>query len=631
VALVTLDIGRSVCWALVLAGGLTEVFDSTLPRYWAKALYALAAALPLLALLAPIWTSGEAQVTWLIDLQRWSGLLTSIGGLVLVEQFARNARTDLRWELRYLWLGIGILFSFDLASWSMALLLGDYLEAVGRVRIVVNIAVAPLLAVALRRLPGPIRSSLVKRGGTLLFNTTLVVAGGYVMLMAFASVLLRRGDTETRSLVEVLFVGASLVVLAVALFSSQVRAWSRVTLSKFLLPYRYDYRDVWLTLTRDLSESTDVPVRRRAAMSLAAFINSGRGRIWERDLDVYRPFERDLSRGQPASIDHDEFFEFLRRREWIYDATEWRDSGGAPAIGADGTATPPPPCDLVSDKQLWLIVPLLCNTEIVGFATLDLPIAPSRLGWEQLDLLRAAGRQIGSYLAFDRAASRLAEMHQFEALNRLSAFVMHDLRHLVAQLALIVDNAARHRRNPEFVDDAILTIESSVKRMTGLMDMLKSGAVAAPERRVEVTDLLKEVVSHDTDRLPRPVLTIDDGAMEVMANRERLGQALEHLIHNAQDATPPDGQVSVSAHKEARFCTIRIADTGCGMDAEFVRTRLFKAFDSTKEERGMGLGAYEARDIVRKHGGSITVESSPGQGTIFRVSLPLAPVVSLGE
>jgi putative PEP-CTERM system histidine kinase len=628
VLLVTLEITRSVCWAAVLVRGLTDVFDATLPRHWDRVLRIVAVGLPLLAALAPFWSSGVVLLTWLVDLQRWLGLLLAIGVLVLVEQFARNARADLRWELRYLWLGIGILFAYDLALWSLALLLGSASEALGNLRGAVNTFVAVLLGVSLRRLPGPIRSSLLKRDSALLFNTTLVMAGGYVLLMAGASLIGRPDDDAARSTVELLFLGAALVLLVAALFSSQFRAWWRVTLSKYFLPYHYNYRDVWLTLTTDLSVSTDVPVRRRVAMSLAAFANSGRGQIWEREDSLYRPADAAGATSLSGSVDHGEFFEFLRRREWIFDAMEWRRSGGQRGLSSDEIC-PTPPEGFLADPDLWLVVPLLCNDDIVGVALIGNSFTPTSLGWEQIDLLRAASRQIGSYLAFDRAAMRLAEMRQFEALNRLSAFIMHDLRHLVAQLALVVDNAARHRHNPEFIDDAILTIESSVKRMTGLMDVLKAGDVTVPDRRVDVGELLREILARGPARRPQPQLDIDDEPAEVMANRERLSQALEHLIRNAQDATPADGSVDIRVAREPQRCRIDIADTGCGMDEEFVRTRLFKPFESTKGAEGMGLGAHEARDIVRKIGGTLTVDSSPGRGTIFRISLPLAPAVSL--
>ena len=648
--LIALEILRGLCWALVLAHALSPLLRQSVPRGVVPLVYMASAALPIAVFLLPLWVRGEPLAVALLDAQRWSGLLMAIAGLVLVEQFARNARDNARWQLRYLWLGIGILFAHDLALWSMVLLLGDVDGLLWASRGTVNTLIAVLLAVGIRRVPA-LTPRLFKSAGALFFNTTLVVAGGYVLLMALASYLLRSNGDASRPVVEAVFVGASLVVLAVALFSDQFRAWARVMLAKYLLPYRYDYRDVWLSLTRSLSESSDVPVHERVATSLASFVNSGSGRLWLRDEEgQYRRAGGGEGTEAAAAVvatafagrgvavaaapevvttPHSEFFEFLRARDWIFDLAEWR-SARAESDRSSQTDVEPPAW-LAEDPRAWLVVPLLCNDALVGFIVVTRPLAPTPLGWEQLDLLRAAGRQIGSYLAFERAATRLAEMHQFEALNRLSGFVMHDLRHLVAQLALVVDNAARHRNKPEFIDDAILTIDSSVQRMTGLMEVLKAGVVREPERRVDLADLAREAGSRCREWQPVPQLDCEAGMAEVMANRERLLQAVEHLVRNAQDATAASGSVTIRVRRGSHSARLDIVDTGSGMDAEFVRTRLFKPFDSTKGQQGMGLGAYEARDIVRKLGGSLTVDSAVGRGTSISIELPLAPTVSTVE
>ncbi|MGH8310329.1 MAG: XrtA/PEP-CTERM system histidine kinase PrsK, partial [Steroidobacteraceae bacterium] len=244
--------------------------------------------------------------------------------------------------------------------------------------------------------------------------------------------------------------------------------------------------------------------------------------------------------------------------------------------------------------------------------------------WEEIDLLRAVGRQVASYLAFEQAAKRLAEAQQFEAVNRLSAVLMHDLRHLVAQQALVVQNAGRHRNNPRFIDDAILTIDDSVKRMSRLMDELRSGALTAQAHRVDLAELCAEVVKRTASRAPAPSLTMHERGLEVVANRDRLLSVLEHIVRNAQDATPASGTVVIGLRRVTQRAVVEVTDTGVGMDAEFIRTRLFRPFDTTKGSEGMGIGAYEAREFVRKCGGDIEVRSEAGKGTRFTISLRMA-------
>ncbi len=91
------------------------------------------------------------------------------------------------------------------------------------------------------------------------------------------------------------------------------------------------------------------------------------------------------------------------------------------------------------------------------------------------DLLKTASRQAASYLGQIRATEALLEARKFDAFNRMSAFVVHDLKNLVAQLSLMLSNAQRHRDNPEFQRDMLATVEHVVERMNGLMLQLRTG------------------------------------------------------------------------------------------------------------------------------------------------------------
>ena len=123
-------------------------------------------------------------------------------------------------------------------------------------------------------------------------------------------------------------------------------------------------------------------------------------------------------------------------------------------------------------------MPLISNETLIGFMLLFQSSSAFRLTFEEIDLLRTSGRQVAAHLAQYEADQRLAEAKQFEAFNRLTAFVMHDLKNLIAQQSLIVQNAARHKGNPAFFEDAIATIDNSVARMSKLLQQLQSGETA---------------------------------------------------------------------------------------------------------------------------------------------------------
>jgi putative PEP-CTERM system histidine kinase len=619
---------RDLAWAFVLARSLRRSGEPSAVHRAQRVLAALVI-LVLLALVGglvpgePTALTHRVQRYWLLG-----AFALSIAGLVLVEQVARNTRSSQRWQLKHVWLSIGGLYAWDLCLFSIALLRGEVQEF-WMARGFVNALLGGLLAVGLRRVSANgWESAAFLSPRVVFFNATLLAASLYVLAMAAGSYFVRQLGGSWGGAGQLLFLAAGALVLAIAVLSEQFRAWARVTLAQYLFPYRYDYRDEWQKLTRALSEAGDPPVYERIAQVMAGFVSAATGGLWLRDPEgVYVPVGGDLAppgAPEPYEADCREFLDFLLQKDWICDLDESRSpQGRAPA--------PKAPDWMLENTRMWLVVPLICEKVLVGFVVVGQPLAAVRLGWEEIGLLRAAGRQVASFLAFEQAAKRLAEAHQFEAMNRLSAVLMHDLRHLIAQQGLVVQNAARHRGNPEFFDDAILTIDNSVKRMTRLMDELRSGAFAEQTHRVELAELCAEAVRHCAGREPAPSLEVQERGVEVVVNRERLLQVLEHVLRNAQEATPPDGSVKVCIRRSASSAVIEVCDTGVGMDAQFIRTRLFKPFDTTKGKRGFGIGAFEAREFVRKCGGSVGVESAPGKGTQFMISLPLAPALTPAE
>ena len=200
---------------------------------------------------------------------------------------------------------------------------------------------------------------------------------------------------------------------------------------------------------------------------------------------------------------------------------------------------------------------------------------------------------------------------------------MHDLKNSVAQLQLLVANAARHRNNPVFVDDAIGTIQHTAERMTRLIEQLQSRDMKGTERPVDITAVARAAVARSAGRTPPVGLQAADRELPVNADPERLGAVIDHVIRNAQEATPPGGAVALRLDAVGAHAHIHVIDEGSGMDDEFVRQRLFRPFDSTKGSKGMGIGAYQTREYARWLGGDVEVHSAPGKGTDFCIRLPL--------
>jgi putative PEP-CTERM system histidine kinase len=309
---------------------------------------------------------------------------------------------------------------------------------------------------------------------------------------------------------------------------------------------------------------------------------------------------------------------FLRTRQWVIDLPEWRASPDA----YDDLRLP---ADLADDPDNWLIVPLMLHDDLLGFVVLNRPLTAPKIDWEVRDALKAAARQVSSYLAVRRAVEALVTARQFESFNRMSAFVVHDLKNLVAQLTLLTTNAAKHRHNPEFQDDMLETVQNVLARMQGLLMQLRLGTkpIEKPSR-VRVAPIIQAAVRSKKGLRPEPQVTIAaelEGAT-VRAHADRLERVIGHLVQNAAEATPQDGRIGVRLRREGEQAVIEIEDNGKGMSERFIRESLFRPFASTKEH-GMGIGTFESRDYIRELGGALEVASREQVGTTFRIRLPL--------
>jgi putative PEP-CTERM system histidine kinase len=557
----------------------------------------------------------------IVDLARVlipGGLAMALAGLMLIEQLYRNAPGDSRWGIKAIVLGLGGLFAYDLFLYSQGVLFGALDATTWQARGVANAMFVPLIAISARRNPDWDLDIFVSRQ-VVFYSMSLVAVGAYLLLMSLGGyALLLYGGTWGGLLRTVFFVGAALV-LVLLLFSSVLRAKLKVFLSKHFYRNRYDYREEWLRLVNTLSEIGEDSVRDVAVKAVAQVVEAPAGQLWVRDeaakaYSVAGSFGA-LEMAGPISLD-DPLVQFVQERGWLVDLEEYQSS---PEL-YDGFELP---LWLADRDDAWLVVPMIAHGILHGLVMLDKAAALRPLNYEDRDLLKTIGNHIAVHLAQERSDSLLAEAQQFEAYNRLTTFLMHDLNNLIAQQSLIVANAEKHKRNPEFVDDAIQTISNSVDRMKNVMRQLRRGRESGEKKSTELRFVVSAAVDECAVREPAPTLELNEVNGSVSVNADEFRTILAHLIRNAQDATPADGEVTVRLVSADGRAEISIEDTGSGMSDEFMRNRLFRPFDSTKGAQGMGIGAYQAREFVRRMGGEFTVESTVTEGTRVRIGLEL--------
>ena len=175
--------------------------------------------------------------------------------------------------------------------------------------------------------------------------------------------------------------------------------------------------------------------------------------------------------------------------------------------------------------------------QLIGFVVLNSARTPMDVNWEVNDLLKTAGRQAASFLAQMQATEALLEVRKFDAFNRMSAFVVHDLKNIVTQLSLMMKNAKRLHDNPEFQQDMLMTVENSLDRMRQLMLQLREGAT--PPGTAFGVDLQGIARRIEADVAGRG-RTLELDVAETVVTRgheDRLERVIGHVVQNAMDAT----------------------------------------------------------------------------------------------
>ncbi|MGB5605740.1 MAG: XrtA/PEP-CTERM system histidine kinase PrsK, partial [Gammaproteobacteria bacterium] len=569
---------------------------------------------------------------WLPDLhvgikQMFLGYnLLAIAGLFLVENLYRNTRPTQRWGIKFLCLGIGGMFVYDFFMYAEALLFNQLDTHLWNARGAVYMLVAPLIGISVARNPDWSVAVFISRNAAL-HTATLMVVGSYLLVMASAGYYLRHFGGEWGAIFQIMFLFGAGVGLVALLFSGQLRARIRVFLGKNFFHHRYDYREQWLNFNNALSLcKREILPYECVVRAIAEVVDSPGGLLW-----LHTPngsFEQiahwGVSGGSAEILLADSsLVRFLQDREWVINLEEYR-------TDPDIYSYLELPDWVAQLPRAWLVVPLLDQKRLLGFVVITRPRAELPFNWETRDLLKTVAGQAASHLAQLEAVQALADARQFEGFHRLSAYVLHDIKNLIAQQSMLVSTAAQHKHNPEFFDDAIEIIEHSVTKMQRLMQLLRTGMSSSKPVATNLVLAVEDAVNNRSGVQPAPNYVCEHEAVWVKMDIDRMTSVLENLIQNAQDATDAAGSVKVTLSQDDNSASIIVEDSGCGMDAAFIRERLFRPFDTTKGDTGMGIGAYECREYIHSLYGNIHVASEPGEGTTVRITLP-AQATELSE
>ncbi len=610
---------RSIAWIAFLAATLRINRFPGQGRsagVWVAAAALTVAGLVAAAALAPM-DGSRGAVPWVAA---YLQLFLSIIGLLLLENLFRNCDNDSRWGVKWICLGLGVVFVYDFYICADAALTRHADSGLSAALGFIDALAVPLLMAATAR-SGSWRGDISLSRGVVFHSAVLLGSGFYLLLMSAVGTLLRSVGGGWGPILQSLFLAVAVLTMLVAVSSGWFRSSIRVFISKHFFRHKYDYREVWLTFIRRLSMAEDGGnLHRRILHAVADIFDSPAGALWvmRRSDDALFPsavwnFGADL----PVVAADGPLAHFLARTGRVIDVEECRRSTEL----YDGVALP---TWLADNMRAWLVVPLIHNRCLEAFLVLAMPRSSASIGWEEAELLTTVSAQAASYLAEESSSRALADARRLEEFNQQFAFVIHDIKNIVSQMSLMIDNARVHGSNPEFQRDMLTTVSSSVDRMRGMLAQLggRRRGAADDAKLIDLVPLLRQAAERWRRNGCRLATRGIDGEVSALANGEALATVLDHLLQNAADASGAGGNgvLQLALREEADTVVVEVCDNGPGMDPGFIRDKLFKPLDSEKAG-GLGLGAYQARQLVRTMGGRLEVDSRPGRGTIMRLWL----------
>ncbi len=534
----------------------------------------------------------------------------AVSTMLVIENLYLSTREEVRWHVNLPCIAVGALAAYD------AILAGDTLLFRGLSPLLFNgrpiaaAVVMPLLALAVSRNRRNWEAELRITRAAAVHTASLVMAGLFLLGLVGAGQAFRYFGGDWSGVAEIAVMFGGLVGVTVLATSRSARSRLRFLLIDHFFANRYDYRREWMRCIITLSATEGyIALHARVIRALADIVDSPGGLLFVREGEA--GFEWAGSWSMPAATvsiaADDAIVTGLRGGDWIVDMAVIAPRDGLPAA--------------------WIAAPLNHGGALIGFILLAPPRAPFRLDREVFDLLRVVGRQVATVVAEQRAAEVLMQTRQLHEYSKRFAFVAHDIKNVSTQLTLVLSNAEVHMENPEFQRDMLATIRAAVAKIGALIKRLEAPDNTVVQAVVQPAGRIEAIIANAARATGMDIRFDNPGPdIGVAMAAAGLDAVVTHLLNNAIEATrtahpaaaPP---VLITLRHEGRRTLIDIADEGPGMTPDFVRDGLFRPFRTSKPG-GSGIGAYQARELLREAGGDLVVITRPGAGTTMRLLLP---------
>lgn len=537
----------------------------------------------------------------------------SVLGLVLIENLLRNLPRARLWSLKLLAIALAALFSYNLLVIFPEILAGLVPQGLIAGLPFLYILLLPLFVVTAIR--NETLRLQIHSSRTVAFHSATIVSAGVVLQgVAVAAYYVKRFGGTSSTVIAIVVGFAALIGFVVAVSSQSLRSRLKMFINENFYSYKYDYRLEWTKFIQTLSYDQDSTAPERVLKTLTNLLDSPGGILWVRreSWHQFLPLahwslpERfgPIDAADPLITSLQADTEFLEINENVLHA-EWKSRF----------------------PLAWLIIPIRFQERLIALALLQRPRAPRKLDWEDRNLFRIVVLELGAHLVHEHMAQTLTESQQLVEFNKRLTFALHDLKNAGGQLKLLAGNVEKFGHNPEFRTDMLATIRHVGDKLERLIDKLKAGEpepeITAGATSVNILDMVTKVSLKPSKRAVRVTSSDSKAVFAVINDPAGLESALEHIIANAAEASPEGSSIEVRIKQLDGTARVEVVDHGPGMTEDFIANSLFKPFHSTKPA-GLGVGAYQARSLMRKVGGDLQIQSIVGVGTTATLVIPLS-------
>ena len=573
----------------------------------------------------------ESSERWSI-LFGWPGrvlqtfiLLMSVLILFNLERTVRSSSGRMRWQIKFMVLGVGGLFALRIYLASQSLLFSTTDTGSGVVAGMALIAANILFAIGLLR--GTSLTVDVYLSGAAIQNSlTIVFAGVYLLAIGLLARLARSVSPVGSLQLDAFFVFVALIAFAVLLLSERLRRKLQLFVSRHFRRPVYDYRDIWMELTEKTRSLVDI---RDLATAMCRLVSQKLQilsvSVWTADEAQRRltlvgstAFSgADAKELEKAMRHSSELIRFLREHPGCQDV------GEKDFVWLKEVARLRP--EHFRSSKLRYAVGLHVGGEIVGMMTLnDDRVGNQELTAEDRVLVESLAAQLAATLLNLRLSARLRHAKEIETFQTVSTFFVHDLKNLASRLSLTMQNLPANFDNPEFRADALRVMSASVKKIDEMCErlaMLRENIELRPAE-CDLNQLVQSTLGEFKNSLKADLKQELHPIPKVHIDSEQMHKVLTNLVMNANEAVNGNGVIQVATIHEGNTVAFVVRDNGCGMSEEFIEKSLFRPFQTTKK-KGLGIGLFHSKLIVEAHRGTLEVNSAVGAGSEFRVILPI--------